>query len=245
MKIKCIIVDDEQLARDLLERYIRKFPALDLVKSCRSPIDAIDYLQNENVDLMFLDIQMPDIKGTELLQSLKNRPVVIFTTAYQEYALEGYQLDVIDYMVKPISFERFLQGVNKAIDQIKLIRNSGNIIKSDSAPIMEKDDKKYIHLKAEHKVHKINLNEILYIEGLKEYVTFYLENRKIIVLESLKNLEILLPVSQFMRIHKSYIINIDKISLLYGNQVKIRDGYIPVGKSYKKEVVDRLFDGKS
>lgn len=245
MKIKCIIVDDEQLARDLLERYIRKFPGLDLVKSCRSPIDAIDYLQNENVDLMFLDIQMPDLKGTELLQSLKHRPVVIFTTAYQEYALEGYQLDVIDYMVKPISFERFLQGVNKAIDQIKLIRNSENIIKSDSAPIMEKDDKKYIHLKAEHKVHKLNLNEIMYIEGLKEYVTFYMENRKIIFLESLKNLEILLPVSQFMRIHKSYIINIDKISLLYGNQVKIRDVYIPVGKSYKKEVVDRLFDGKS
>ncbi len=245
MKIKCIIVDDEQLARDLLERYTRKIPGLELLRSCKSPLEAIDFLQNENVDLMFLDIQMPDLKGTELLQSLKQKPVVIFTTAYQEYALEGYQLDVIDYMVKPISFERFLQGVNKAIDQIKLIRNSAKNILTDHDKASEKNDKKYLHLKAEHKVHKINTDDILYIEGLKEYVTFFMEDKKIIVLESLKRLEASLPSNKFMRVHKSYIINSDKISLLYGNQIKIGEKYIPVGKTFKSEVVDRLFDGKS
>ena len=245
MKIKCIIVDDEQLARNLLERYVSKIPGLELVRSCKNPLEAIDYIQHEAIDLMFLDIQMPDLKGTELLQSLKYKPVVIFTTAYQEYALEGYRLDVIDYMVKPISFERFLQGVNKAVEQIKLIRTSGNNINNYPDNVPEQKDKKYIHLKAEHKVHKININDILYIEGLKEYVTFYTKEKKIIFLESLKKLEQTLPADKFMRIHKSYIVNIDKVSLLYGNQVKIVDEYIPVGKSYKKEVVERLFDGKS
>lgn len=245
MKIKCIIVDDEQLARQLLERYINKLSGLELVKSCKSPLEALNILQNEKVDLMFLDIQMPDLKGTELLQSLKHKPIVIFTTAYQEYALEGYQLDVIDYMLKPISFERFLQGVNKAAEQIRLLKSSSALSKEENHQHPVKDQKKYLHLKAEHKVHKILIDEILYIEGLKEYVTFYLEAQKLIVLESLKNLEQLLPHDKFMRIHKSYIINTEKISLLYGNQVKIKDKYIPVGKSYKSEVVNKLFDGKS
>lgn len=245
MKIKSIIVDDEQLARELLERYINKLPNLELLKSCKTPLEAIDFLQSESVDLMFLDIQMPDLKGTELLQTLKHKPVVIFTTAYQEYALEGYQLDVIDYMMKPISFERFVQGVNKAADQINLLRNSEKKPGTSGTGQPGKDDIKYIHLKAEHKVHKIKLTDILYIEGLREYVTFYMEDKKIIVLESLKKLEEMLPSDRFMRIHKSYIVNTEKISLLYGNQVKIRDIYIPVGKLYKNLVVEKLFDGKS
>jgi DNA-binding LytR/AlgR family response regulator len=242
MKINCLIVDDEQLARNLLERYVSKIPNLKLAGSCKSPLEAIDYLQKEIIDLMFLDIQMPDLKGTEFLQTLKHKPVVIFTTAYQEYALEGYRLDVIDYMLKPISFERFLQGVNKAVEQIKLLKSSENA----DDPFSEQNSlKQYIHLKAEHKVHKIKIDEIKYIEGLKEYVSFYMEDKKIIVLESLKKLEESLPSDMFMRIHKSYIVNTEKISLLYGNQVKIGEIYIPIGKSYKSEVVDKLFGGKS
>jgi DNA-binding LytR/AlgR family response regulator len=241
MEIRCIIVDDEELARQLLEGYVNKIPYLKLVRTCKNSLEAMDCLQGEPVDLMFLDIQMPELTGIEFLQTLHKKPVVIFTTAYKEYALEGYELDVIDYMLKPISFERFLQGVNKAAEHIKM--KIAAEAQTQSSPISAKGNEKgdHIILKADHKFHKIFLDDILYIEGLKEYVTFYTTGRKIIVLESLKKLETDLPSDKFMRIHKSYIINTDKVKTLYGNQVLIGETYVPIGKSYAEEAKKRLF----
>jgi len=238
MKINCIIVDDEQYARKLLAGYIEKLPNMELVKQCKNSIEAMQALQENEIELMYLDIQMPDLTGVEFLKTLKSKPVVIFTTAYQEYALEGYELDVIDYMLKPISFERFVQGVNKAMDFIKLKNRQTHI--PPSTP-QEKLTKDFINLKADYKIYKVKHNDILFVEGLKEYVTFYTKAKKYIVLESLKNLEEKLPSVQFMRVHKSYIVNIEKIDSLYGNIIEIGDKEIPIGKSYADEVKRILF----
>lgn len=230
MKIKCIVIDDEHLARTLLDDYISKIPYLELVAKCEGAPQAIAVLQNETIDLMFLDVQMPDLTGIDFLKSLKTKPVVIFTTAYPDYALDGYALDVIDYLLKPISFERFVQAVNKAADQIKLLRGKG-----------DEEDKGFIALKSEHRVHKVSYSNILLIEGLKEYVIFHLkEGKRIITLEALKNLEELLP-DNFLRIHRSYIINKNYVQSLYGNMVEIGDKKIAIGKTFKEKVIDQLF----
>ncbi|MEN8120547.1 MAG: LytTR family DNA-binding domain-containing protein [Bacteroidota bacterium] len=238
MVINCLVVDDEQLARGLLESYIAKIPYLELKKSCKSALEAMECLQKSNIDLMFLDIQMPDLTGIEFIQTLNKKPLVIFTTAYKEYALDGYTLDVIDYMLKPISFERFLQGTNKALEQIKLLATA-------TAPKVIQDNRKqsedFIQLKSNHKIYKVKHKDILYIEGLKEYVTFYTIEKKIVVLESLKKLEETLPKNLFIRIHKSYIVNTDKVESLYGSQLEINDKYIPIGKIYFEKVKKALF----
>ncbi len=232
MKINCLIIDDEQLARQLLENYVVKIPYIELVKSCKNALEAIEFLQKGNIDLMFLDIQMPDLNGIEFLQTFENKPLVIFTTAYKEFALDGYELDVIDYMLKPISFERFLQGSNKALEQIKLIKAAKN---------KEISSKDFINLKSNHKVYKVKYNDIYYIEGLKEYVTFYTKDKKIVVLESLKKLEKTLPQELFLRIHKSYIANIQMIDSMYGNQLEVNGNYLPIGKIYLDKVKTKLF----
>ena len=230
MKIKCIVIDDEFLARKLLDDYISKLPYLDLIAKCSGALEAMDVLQNESIDLMFLDIQMPDLTGIDFLKSLKSKPVVIFTTAYPDYALDGYALDVIDYLLKPISFERFVQAVNKATEQIKLMKGQNN-----------DGTNGFITLKSEHRIHKVDYDNILYIEGLKEYVIFHLkQGKRIITLEALKNLEKLLP-GNFMRIHRSYIINKNEVRSLYGNMVEIGDQKIDIGKTFKEKVITQLF----
>ncbi len=230
MKIRCIIVDDEYLARTLLEDYIGKISQLELVAKCSGAPQAMEVLQNENIDLMFLDVQMPDLTGVDFLRSLNNKPVVIFTTAYSDYAIDGYSLGVIEYLLKPISFERFFQAVNKAIEQINLLRKSTNDETED-----------FIMLKSEHRIYKVKYHDILYIEGLKEYVIFNLKNEKrIITLRSMKSLEDSLP-DNFMRIHRSYIINKNEINTLYRNMVEIGDKKIDIGKTYKEKVVEELF----
>lgn len=243
MKMNCLIVDDEQHARRLLTDYTSKIPELNLVASAKNAIEALQILRENEIDIMLLDIQMPDLTGVELLRSLKNKPVVIFTTAYKEYALEGYELDVTDYMLKPISFERFLQGINKSIEYIKLktsFKNSDTIVANSTNQTAET-----INLKADYKIYRVRLNDILYIEGLKEYVTFYTSQRKYIVLESLKRLEETLPNKQFRRVHKSYIVNTHKIDALYGNTLEIGKTEIPIGKSYADEVKSNLFGIKN
>jgi len=231
MIVKCIIVDDEHLARTLLEDYISKIPMLKLVAKCASALEAMDVLQNETIDLMFLDIQMPDLTGIDFLKSLKNKPIVIFTTAYPDYAIDGYSLDVIDYLLKPISLDRFTLSVNKATEQLKLVNNN----KQGSKTI-------YITLKSEHRIHKVNYDNILYIEGLKEYVIFHLkEGKRIITLEALKKLDEILP-DNFMRIHRSYIINTNDVKALYGNNVEIGDQKIAIGKTFKNKVLATLFN---
>ena len=239
MKIKCLIVDDEQYARKLLEGYVNKIPDLDLAGLCKNSMEAMLQLNKQRIDLIFLDIQMPDLTGIDFLKTLTNKPLVIFTTAYQEYALDGYELDVIDYMLKPISFERFLKGVNKAIEQLRIKSQVPAPATKSSERGHESDGS--INIKADSKIYKLKHSNILFIEGLKEYVTFYTPQRKYIVLESLKRLEQTLPGRQFLRIHKSYIINTTKVESLYGNMIEIGEHQLPIGKSYAEQVKTSLF----
>ena len=234
MKIKCIIADDEQLARQLLKGYVEKLPHLELVAECKNAVEVLSVLQDQPVDLMLLDIQMPDLTGIDLLKAVQNPPMVIFTTAYKEYALEGYELNVVDYMLKPISFDRFIRGVNKAQDLVKL-KNGG--IAQKSEPVQE-SSRQYISVKADHKLYKIDCQDILYIEGMREYVAINTKDKKIMTLESLKKLEEILPSEAFIRVHKSFIVNKNQIQSLNGNQLELKDKMIPVGKSYKREVLD-------
>jgi DNA-binding LytR/AlgR family response regulator len=227
VRYKCLIVDDEPLAQDVLENYIQKIPELELVKKCSNAIEALALLRENEVQLVFLDIQMPEITGLEMLRSLKNPPAVIFTTAYSEYALQGFELDAIDYLMKPISFERFMKAVNKAIHYITL----GT--REDAAHGVEEEE--YIFVKADKKIVKIKLADILYIEGLKDYVMIYTPDARIITLQTMKNLEERLPSSKFLRVHRSFIISIDKLKSVVGNSVEIKDKLIPLGKNYRDE----------
>ena len=232
-------MDDEELARTLLENYINRLPYLNLVGKCSNPIEALELLQNQSVDLIFLDIQMPEMIGTDFLKSLSHKPMVVFTTAYAEYALEGFELDVVDYLLKPFPFERFLKAVNKASDLSKL-KNQGG-----SASIISSEDlakeKNYILVKSEHKVHRISYNDIQYIQSMREYVAYYTTKGRILSLGSLKKLEVDLPQSQFLRIHKSYIISKAKTSTLEGNMVHIGKEKIAIGASYREQVLKMLF----
>ena len=235
MDYSCLIVDDEQLARQLLEGFVNKVPGLVLKGMCKNPLEAMEVLKNEQVDILLLDIQMPELTGVEFLKTLKNKPATIFTTAYSEYALEGYELDVIDYLVKPFSLDRFIQAINKATAYLDLKRKA---IEGNGASF----DQEFVLLHADHKIYKVKLNEIEYIEGLKEYVSYYTREKRIIVLQSLKSIEESLPPDKFIRIHRSYIVPIDKIKSLDGNQVQIGNKLIPIGRSYKDEVMKKLFN---
>ena len=249
--IRCIIVDDEFPARVLLKEFVEKVPTLELVGSYKSGLEALPVIQSGGVDLMFLDIQMPDITGTNFLKMLTVKPFVIFTTAYSEYAIESYQLDVLDYLLKPFSFDRFMQAVGKAMQRLmvqpKEPQPVAPVVAAPAEPVADlpQDPNANIMLvKADHKIHRVRYDSIVYIEGLREYVTIFCEGEKIITLESLRNLEDTLPPNMFIRVHKSYIVRIDKIRALYGSQIKL-DGvqqYIPVGKSYKDDVQKRFFE---
>lgn len=245
-KIRCIIVDDEFPARILLKEFIEKVPTLELVGNYKSGLEALPTIQAGGIDLMFLDIQMPDITGVSFLKMLTNKPLVVFTTAYSEYAIESYQLDVLDYLLKPFSFDRFMQAIGKAMQRLSTPQPTviQTVTQSEHSEAQQ-PAKDVMLVKADHKIHRIRYDSIIYIEGLREYVTIFCQdNEKIITLESLRNLENTLPADKFMRVHKSYIVRIDKIRALYGNQLKI-DGvqpYIPIGKSYKDLVQKTLFE---
>jgi DNA-binding LytR/AlgR family response regulator len=226
--IRCAIVDDEELARALLENYAGRLPNLQLAGMCKDPLEALQLLQEQAVDLLFLDIQMPELTGIEFLRSLTQRPLVIFTTAYSEYALEGYELDVLDYLLKPIAFERFVQAVNKAAERLRLLSN-------------EKGEKDYILVKADHKVHRLRYDDILYVQSMLEYVAFYTPEGRILSLGSLRSLEDELPKSLFIRVHKSFIVAKKKVTTLEGNTVHIGKEKIPIGASYREEVMRELF----
>ena len=235
MSYTCLIVDDEQLARQLLKEFVSKIPNLELKGMCKNPLEAMDVLQSEHIDIMFLDIQMPELTGVEFIKTLQQKPAIIFTTAYSEYALEGYQLDVIDYLVKPFPLDRFIKATNKAIEYIDLK------ISAEKSSQGKGMDSNYVLLHADHKIYKVNLNDIQYIEGLKEYVSYFTREKRIIVLQSLKSIEETLPSNKFIRVHRSYIVPIEKIKILDGNQVQIGDKLIPIGRSYKDDVLKRVF----
>ena len=252
-KIRCLIVDDEFPARILLKEFIEKVPNLQLVANCKSGLEALPLVQQGGVDLIFLDIQMPDITGLNFLKMLTSKPLVVFTTAYSDYAIESYQLDVLDYLLKPFSFDRFMQCVGKAMQRIAESRAHSATLTTPppaaTAEAREADPNDGILIvKADHKILRIRIDSIIYIEGLRDYVAIYTQGsdkiEKVITLESLRNLEETLPASLFMRIHKSYIVRIDRIKALYGAQLKLDgvEAYVPIGKSYKDTVQQKLFN---
>lgn len=230
--LKCIIVDDEELARTLLENYISKLPNLELVAKCKNPLEAMTILQTEKIDLIFLDIQMPELTGVEFLKTLAKKPMVVLTTAYPDYALEGYALDVVDYLLKPFGLDRFMQAVNKAMARRPVA----------SAPVTTSEAiKKYLLVKSEHKVYKIYYEDIQYIQSMREYVAYYTPDGRILSLGALKSLEKELPEDQFIRIHKSYIVPIHKIKTLEGNLLHIGTEKLPIGAMYKDAVLEKVF----
>jgi DNA-binding LytR/AlgR family response regulator len=242
--INVIIVDDEPLAQDVLETYIEKIPELKLVKKCNNAFEANETLKSNQIDLMFLDIQMPQLTGIDFLKSLSKPPLVIFTTAYSNYAIEGFELNALDYLLKPISVERFMKAVNKAVDQIDLQRKEMPANAHGSQAPAEEDAPDYIFVKADKKLVKVNFEEVIYIEGLKDYVIIRLENTRVITLQTMKSLEDKLPVTLFKRIHRSYIVNIGKINAIVGNMVEVMEKgqvkHLPVGKNYRDELLDMI-----
>lgn len=234
MKINCIIVEDEPLARNLITDYVNKVPTLNLIEACSNPLAAIEVLRNNKIDLLFLDVQMPEITGITLLKSLHARPMVILTTAYSEYALEGYELDVVDYLLKPITFERFLRAVDKATQRMDN-RQPAPIIEGGA---QQDSSQAYVFVKDGTKLVKIKLDEILYVEGLKDYVTIHTPNQKVVSLQRLKALETQLPPDKFIRIHNSFIVSLAAIDVVHKGEVQIGDKFIPIGDTYRKSFKD-------
>jgi len=230
MKMKCLIIDDEPLAQRVIERYIENISFLEVTAKCNNAVEAIEVLHNNAIDLILLDINMPKLSGMDFLKTLKNPPLVIITTAYAEFAIQGYELDVLDYLMKPFSFERFLKAIQKAEE----IRRSKDVPLHELS-IPDKQEEEFIFIKSSKKTYKVNLKEILYIEALGDYVKIYTSDKMIISYQSLKNIETLLPTKQFPRIHKSFIISLSKIDLIIGNQIKIKDRMIPIGTNFKSE----------
>ncbi len=217
--IRCLIVDDEPLAREVLESYVEDMPTLELVACCSDAMEALDWLGQEQIDLLFLDINMPKLSGINFYKSLSQKPKVIFTTAYSNHAVEGFELEAVDYLLKPFSFERFVKAVNKVqVDQ------------------RESQTADFIMLKADKKTHKINFNKILYFESIGDYVKLHLEEGKTLIInETLRKLEEMLP-KNFLRVHKSFIIALTQLEYLEGNQAKIGEIKIPIGQSYRDKV---------
>lgn len=228
MEIRAIIIDDEPLARNVIREYAKKLPSLNIAGECEDAICAHQFLQNNSVDLIFLDINMPKLTGIEFLKTLKNPPLVIFTTAYSEFAMEGFELNVTDYLKKPFSFERFCKAYFRAEELILL---------KQSATKAEQNDKlnSFIFIKSDKKTIKINISDIYYIEGLGDYIKLYLTDKKLVTNLSMKKIENLLPPDQFYRIHKSFIISLDKIDSIEGNLVKINNTKLPVGNSFRQD----------
>ena len=230
--LNCIAVDDENLALDLIEDNIHKIPFLNLVKRCKNSFEAIEVLQNQEIDLIFLDIQMPGITGVQFLQSLTNSPMVIFVTAYKQYALEGFNLNVIDYLLKPIDFERFLKAVNKAHELHNLKQKV-----STNEFIVESRSSSTIFVNADYSLVKIKMDEINFIEGLKDYVKIHLNssNKIVVTRMTMKAIEEKLPSSDFFRVHKSFIVSLDKIESIRNLKIKIGSAQIPISESYSDE----------
>ncbi|MEI9943716.1 MAG: LytTR family DNA-binding domain-containing protein [Chitinophagaceae bacterium] len=231
--IKCLIVDDEPPAREIIRRYIKQVPTLELMGECENAIQAFTFLHQQQVDLMFLDIRMPQLNGNDFLKTLKNPPKVIFTTAYSEYALEGYELDVIDYLMKPIPFDRFLKAVNKAYHQVAF--------KPDSdAAIDKKKNDSFVYFRADRKMVKVMLEDILYIESMKDYIKIVTENGTIITKQSISSVEAMLPEKEFIRTHRSFIVSALHIKSFTSELIEIHDTEIPIGKLFRNEVMKTI-----
>lgn len=236
MNIRCLIVDDEPLAVRLISSYIQQVPGLEITGVCNNAIDAFTVLREQKVDLLFLDIKMPKLLGTDFLRSVSNPPKVILITAYRDYALDGYELDIVDYLLKPVSFTRFMKAVSKATKLISLDNNFSSI---NTEYNNNKDS--FLYFKIDKERQKVLLVEILFIESSKEYVKLHLEDRKsLLVKQGISSLEKLLSPHRFLRVHRSYIVDIEKISSYSPSYITIGNNKIPIGRLYKNEVLEAL-----
>lgn len=231
MKIKCLVVDDEPLARAGIAEYVGKTGFTELAGVCKNAVEANSFLKESKIDLVFLDIQMPELSGLEWLKSLHEKPLVVLTTAFRQYAVDGFELDVLDYIVKPVSFERFFKACNKALKKLQ-----------HSEPIFNRYDEnnnseeKFFFIKDNNKIIKIQFQDILYIKGMKDYVMIHTFSKNYLALISLKKVEQKLPATNFMRIHRSYIVAINKITAIEGTQLKIGNDMIPVSRELQEPV---------
>ncbi|WP_323757029.1 response regulator transcription factor [Roseivirga sp.] len=224
-KIRCMVVDDEPLAIEILEEYIGKVPWLSFAESFDKGVKAIEYINNNEVDLLFLDIQMPDLSGIQVAQLISKKCDIVFTTAYHQYAVEGFELEAKDYLLKPISFERFL----KSVQRIKGWQEQ-----------LQKEKEDFVFVKTEYKTKKIRLSDILYIEGMKDYLRIVTSTEKVMILQSFSKLLPTLPSSRFSRVHKSFVIALDAIDIIEKSKVKIKEAWIPIGESYKEDFLGEI-----
>lgn len=239
--MKCVIIDDEPLAIDVIESYIKQIGGLEIVAKFTNPLDAIILLNKHNIDLVFLDIEMPNLTGIDLVKAINNIPQFIFTTAYPEYALEGFNLNATDYLVKPIPFHRFLTAISKAKEKYEFEQNSLSNV-SPAGILLTKTFDDFIFVKSEYEKIKINIDSIKYIQGLNDYIKIYSANspKAVLTLSSFKDIMDKLPPSQFIRIHRSYIVNVGFIDALQKTKVIIDKIRIPIGETYKEDVLKRL-----
>jgi len=231
MNIKCLVVDDEPASQDVLIEYINSCPDLELIQVCSNAFEANEVLNDhENIRLIFLDISMPKLSGMKFYRSLSNPPYVIFTTAYPEYAIEGFEVDAVDYLLKPFPFERFLKAVNKVFEKLKSQQTKGNGLQVED----------FILLKSDKKIHKVDLGDIFYLESIGDYVKVYFKDKNIIVHGTLQGLASQLDPDRFVRVHKSFVISIHRFDYIEGNMIKILDTRIPIGQTYKANFLDRI-----
>lgn len=241
--LNVLIVDDEPLALDVLETYVGQMPDLNLAKRCSNALEANEALKAHQIDLMFLDIQMPQLTGIDFVKTLIHPPMIVFTTAYPNYAIQGFDLNVLDYLLKPISLERFMKAVNKALEQAELTSRD-HIPLGTPASTPQNDGLDFFFVKADKKLVKVNFEDIIYIEGLKDYVIIRLLNGRVITLQTMKSLEDRLPKGRFKRIHRSYIIAMDKIMAIEGNMIEVmekeRPKLLPIGKNYRDDLLELI-----
>lgn len=222
MKISCIIVDDEPLSQDVLEKYVKEHDQLELTAICSDAMEAGEVIRSNPVDLMFLDINMPGLSGLQFVKSLNNPPWIVFTTAYPEYAVEGFEVDAVDYLVKPFPFERFLRAVNKVFDKVNLSYNS-------------KEDENILWLRSDKKLNRLNIKEISFIEAVGDYIKLYCEEGNLIIHETMQGILEKIKHNGFARVHRSYIVSIEKISYVEGNRISICERILPIGKAYRED----------
>jgi len=233
LRTRCIIIDDEPIAIDVIKSHLNNFKEFEIIAECDNAIEAIEIINKKQIDLMFLDIKMPQLSGIEFLKIVNTNIKVILTTAYRDYAIDAYQLDVIDYLLKPISFERFTKAINKFYTN-----KTDNVIQKKSEQIL--NEAEFIYVKEGKETHKIYLNDILYVESFKEYIIIHLLNKEIKVIYKIGEFELMLPSTNFVRIHKSYIISINKIASFSSNSVLIDQIKLPIGGTYSESVKKAL-----
>lgn len=237
--MNCVIIDDEPLAREGIANYVREIDFLNLVQTCQNPVELIKLLDDYRIDLIFLDIQMPKMNGIDFLKIVQNPPLVIITTAFPSYALESFQLNVLDYLLKPITFDRFFKAANKAKEYFQLL--SKPIYQEVQKPDQDAD---YFFIKCENKYEKIHFNDILYIQGMQNYVTICTHKGNYLTLLYLKNLEQNLDTKSFIRVHKSFIVSIDKIEAIDGNEIIIKSHRIPISRNHREQIIQQVVKNK-